>query len=49
MHMLEVKYDMRTGPSTPVPTKHHYLDISHADKLTATDKAKLRLLILQTQ
>lgn len=47
MHMLEVKYDMRTGHYTPIPHEPHYLVISHADKLTATEKAKLRLLIIK--
>ncbi len=47
MHMLEVKYDMRTGHYTPIPNEPHYLVISHADKLTATEKAKLRLLIIK--
>ncbi|HDZ8767832.1 TPA: ferrous iron transporter B [Staphylococcus aureus] len=45
--MLEVKYDMRTGHYTPIPHEPHYLVISHADKLTATEKAKLRLLIIK--
>ncbi|WP_337133501.1 nucleoside recognition domain-containing protein [Staphylococcus aureus] len=45
--MLEVKYDMRTGHYTPIPNEPHYLVISHADKLTATEKAKLRLLIIK--
>ena len=47
MHMLEVKYDMRTGHYTPIPNEPHYLVISHADKLNATEKAKLRLLIIK--
>lgn len=47
MYMLEVKYDMRTGHYTPIPHEPHYLVISHADKLTATEKAKLRLLIIK--
>ncbi len=47
MHMLEVKYDMRTGHYTPIPYESYYLVISHADKLTATEKAKLRLLIIK--
>ncbi|HDD5564433.1 TPA: ferrous iron transporter B [Staphylococcus aureus] len=45
--MLEVKYDMRTGHYTPIPNEPHYLVISHADKLNATEKAKLRLLIIK--
>lgn len=38
---------MRTGHYTPIPHEPHYLVISHADKLTATEKAKLRLLIIK--
>lgn len=47
--MLEVKFNLATGQSTPIPEEPHSLKLTHYDRLTTGQQFLLRQFILRRQ
>lgn len=47
--MLEVKFNLATGQSSPIPDKPHILKLTHYDRLTTGQQFLLRQFILRKQ